>query len=72
MKSRLQFFQIRKSTNDRTEVHLIALENRAKDLNIHDLRPFYKSSLFRNHGLKLDEINQLIIKQYQKIRIMNF
>lgn len=60
----ISFLQIRKATNDRTEVHTIALENRAKDLNIHDLRSFYKSPLFRSHGLKLDEVNQLIIKQY--------
>ena len=41
------------------------VESRAKELNIFDLRPFYKSSLFRNHGLILDEVNHVIIKRYQ-------
>lgn len=48
-----------------TEVHTTALESRAKELNIYDLRPFYKSSMFRNHGLILDDVNHIIIKKYQ-------
>jgi hypothetical protein len=54
----------RKVSADYTEVFVNDLENRAKDLNIYDLRPFYQSALFRSHGLRVDERRQVIIKQY--------
>ncbi len=40
------------------------LENRAKELTIFDLRPFYNSMVFRNHGMEVDERRGLIIKTY--------
>jgi hypothetical protein len=40
------------------------LENRAKTLNIFDLRPFYNSPLFKNYGLALDETTRMIIKTF--------
>jgi hypothetical protein len=55
------------SENDmagQTEVFINELENRAKDLNIFDLRPFYRSTIFRNHGLRVDERRQVIVKFY--------
>jgi hypothetical protein len=40
------------------------LENRAKSLNIFDLRPFYESAPFKNYGLHLDERNRMIVKSF--------
>ena len=51
-------------SSDSTEVFINELEHRARELNIFDLKPFYKSALFRNHGLRVDERRQLIVKQY--------
>lgn len=47
-----------------TSVYMPNLEKRARDINVYDLRPFYESALFRNHGFRIDERNQLIIKDY--------
>jgi DNA replication licensing factor MCM2 len=51
-------------STDSTEVFINELENRAKEMHIFDLKPFYRSALFRNHGLRLDERRQLIVKHY--------
>jgi hydrogenase maturation factor len=56
--------QIRRVVNDRTDVYMDALEGRAKDLNIYDLKPFYQSALFRNHGLRVNELTRIITKIY--------
>jgi hypothetical protein len=40
------------------------LENKAKELNIYDLRSFYASNVFKSHGLTADLENRLIIKTY--------
>jgi DNA replication licensing factor MCM2 len=45
---------ITKNNEKNTSVYASALENRAKELNIFDLRPFYDSSLFKNHGLRVN------------------
>ena len=47
-----------------TEVFMHELENKAKELNIFDLRPFYSSGIFKNHGMKVDLDKRLIIKTY--------
>jgi len=52
------------SLADFTEVFMNDLENKAKDLNIYDLRNFYKSAAFRNHNFSVDEKRGLIIKSY--------
>jgi hypothetical protein len=52
-----------------TEVFIHALENRAKALNIFDVRPFLRSSYLRNFGLEVDESKGVIRKYYLKDRI---
>ena len=46
------------------EVYVTDLKNKAKELNIHDLVPFYSSALFRNHGLSVDESRGVIVKSF--------
>ena len=41
------------------EVFISDLERKAKDINIHDLNTFFHSTLFRNHGLSIDD-NKII------------
>jgi DNA replication licensing factor MCM2 len=43
------------------EVYISDLKTKANDLNIHDLTPFFNSSLFRNHGLEVDENRGVIV-----------
>lgn len=40
------------------------LENKAKELNIFDLRPFYSSPIFRDQGFRVDDEAQIVIKTY--------
>lgn len=47
-----------------TEVPVEDLVKKAKDLNVFDLRPFFLSSLFRNHGFHVDMQHQVIVKTY--------
>ena len=56
--------KLRGISTDSTEVFMHDLENKARELNVYDLQPFYRSALFRNHGLRLDDKRQLIVKQY--------
>ena len=58
------FQVVRKVVTTSVEIPTSALESRAKELNIYDLRPFYKSSLFRSHGLQVDEQRRVIIKKF--------
>ena len=46
------------------EVWTTDLKNRAKELNIHDLNPFFTSKLFTSHGFTLDETRGVIIKSF--------
>ena len=59
-----RYKKLKNVSTDSTEVFINELEHRAKELNIFDLKPFYKSALFRNHGLRIDERRQVIVKQY--------
>lgn len=40
------------------------LENKAKEMHVHDLRPFYQSSIFKNHGMSVNYDKKIIIKSY--------
>lgn len=40
------------------------LEARARELDIHDIGPFLKSSLFTENGYSLDEIKRKIVRPY--------
>lgn len=60
----LKIDQMTKNTKLETEVYINDLENRAKELNIFDLRPFYNSLIFKNHGMSVDERSGLIVKRY--------
>jgi hypothetical protein len=40
------------------------LESRARALNVYDLRPFYNSAMFRNHGLHLNVNDGTIVKAF--------
>lgn len=46
------------------EVWLNDLKNKAKELNIHDLTPFFASKLFVSHGFAIDENRGVIIKSF--------
>jgi hypothetical protein len=52
-----------------TEVFIHALANRAKALNIFDVRPFLRSSYLRNFGLEVDERTGVIRKYYLNDRM---
>ncbi len=56
--------QLMKSTRGSTEVYINDLENRAKELSIFDLRPFYQSQVFKSHGMVVDLAHGVIVKQY--------
>ena len=45
-------------------IYIDELDSRAKTLNVYDLRPFFKSALFRNHGMHVDEAKGIIIKSF--------
>jgi hypothetical protein len=47
-----------------TVIYISALENRAKELNIFDLKPFYQSALFRSNGFSVKEAEGVIEKSY--------
>ena len=40
------------------------LENRARELNIFDLTPFFNSALFKNFRMKVDRARGVIVKTY--------
>lgn len=50
-----------RGTASSIEVYISDLKTKAKELNIHDLTPFFNSSLFRNHGLTVDESRGVIV-----------
>lgn len=39
-------------------------ENKAKEVGIYDVRPFYGSNLFKSHGMRVNFDKKLIIKTY--------
>jgi hypothetical protein len=45
-------------------IDIALLENKARELNIFDLRSFYTSNLFRSHGFSVDHAAKLIVKEY--------
>ena len=53
-----------KDISESTEVPMHELENKAKELNIFDLRPFYASQIFKSHGFSINETRQVIVKTY--------
>lgn len=57
---------ITKDHSPHTEVYLEALETRARELKIFDLRPFYASAVFRAHHLEVDSERGVIRKLYVK------
>eukprot|EP01038_Epipyxis_sp_PR26KG_P005040 gene5040-7031_t len=57
----------RNNRSNTTEVFIYDLENRAKELNIFDLRPFFKSNTFKNHHLHVEEERGVIVKTYMVI-----
>lgn len=58
---------ITRNTSPITIIYISALENRAKELNIFDLKPFYSCSLFRNHGFVAKESEGVIEKSYLSV-----
>ena len=58
-----KFQQLLGSGNGATsiEVFITDFRAKAKELNIHDLVPFFSSAVFRNHGLTIDESRGVII-----------
>ena len=59
-----QDYVSRKKDIKTIRVYMQDLEKRAKDLNIYELRPFYESAVFRSHGFRVDEREQVIIKDW--------
>jgi hypothetical protein len=39
-------------------------ENKAKEVGIFDVRPFYNSSIFKSHGMHVQYDKKLIVKTY--------
>jgi DNA replication licensing factor MCM2 len=65
IRTKENFGQIRYQKTSQTVVVFIdELESRAKTLNVYDLRPFFGSALFRNHGMHVDESQGVIIKSF--------
>ena len=56
--------QLTRNTSKDTEVFITDLENRARELNIFDLTPFFNSVLFKNFGMKVDRAKGIIVKTY--------
>lgn len=50
-----------KSAVPQVHVFIEEFENRARLMNIYDMRPFYGSKLFRSHGMRLDTSNGIIL-----------
>ena len=53
-----------RNTSPITVVYISTLENRAKELNIYDLKPFFNSKVFRSHGFTARESEGVIEKSY--------
>jgi hypothetical protein len=53
-----------RNINEPTEIQMSDLENRARELNVFDLRPFYSSTIFADRGFHADSVNSLIVKTY--------
>lgn len=56
--------QLTRNTSKDTEVFITDLENRARDLNIFDLSPFFGSVLFKNFRMRVDRTRGVIVKTY--------
>jgi len=54
-----------RSTVGNVEVFISDLMRKSRELNIHDLLPFFSSALFRNHGFSTDENRGVIVKSFQ-------
>ena len=60
-----KYHQLRYNTTaDTVKVYVVDLENKAKSLNIFNMRDFYHSTLFVNHGFRYDEQDKVIIKSF--------
>jgi DNA replication licensing factor MCM2 len=60
-----KYHQLRYNTTaDTVKVYMVDLENKAKSLNIFNLRSFYASTMFTNHGFRYDDENKVIIKTF--------
>ena len=60
-----KYHQLRYNTTaDTVKVYMVDLENKAKALNIYNLRSFYASTMFTNHGFRHDDQNRVIIKTF--------
>lgn len=59
-----QYKLLTRNTNKDTEVFIVDLENRARELNIFDLTGFFNSILFKNLKLKVDKARGIIVKTY--------
>ena len=49
---------------DRLEVDSEDFAQRARQIGVYDLAPFYKSNQFLDSGYELDETNKLLVKQF--------
>lgn len=56
--------QLTRNTSKDTEVFITDLENRARELNIFDLTPFFSSVLFKNFRMRVDRTRGVIVKTY--------
>jgi DNA replication licensing factor MCM2 len=56
-----------RSMPDMLDVDYEEFEARARELDIHDIRPFLKSSLFTENGCSFDETKRQILKQYASL-----
>eukprot|EP01039_Chlorochromonas_danica_P003922 gene3925-4286_t len=56
--------KITKDHSKVTEVYVEALSNRAKEVKVFDLRPFFSSSIFKQHGFSVDHVKGVIRKVY--------
>jgi len=62
-----QLLQLRSSNSsepDAIDVEMDDFESRARELDIHDLHPFYNSDIFRNNNFHLDAQRRLITKVF--------
>jgi len=59
-----QYKKLTRNTSRDSEVFISDLENRARELNVFDLGPFFGSVLFKRHHLVVDKARGVIVKQY--------
>lgn len=54
----------RKHNNAEIVIPTNDLENKAREVNVYDLRPFFRSAAFTTHGYTIDYANRCIIKKF--------